>query len=67
MIKIKRCDNCGKFNPPALDANGRLCAACAHPKGFYSVPGQALKASGKINYWRLQAPFTIEWRGLWKL
>jgi hypothetical protein len=67
MIKIKRCDNCGKFNPPTLCGNKRLCGACAHPGGFYRRDGDTLGTDGKINYWRLQLPFRITWRGWWRL
>lgn len=67
MFKIRRCDNCGKFNPPILGGNPRLCAACATPDGFYSMPGEKLRALGKINYWKLQFPFRIQWRGWWTL
>ncbi len=67
MFKIKRCDNCGKFNPPIFEKNPRLCAACATPNGFYRKKGDTLGANGKINYWTLRFPFTINWRGWWKL
>lgn len=67
LFKIKRCDNCGKLNPPILDNNPRLCAACATPKGFYFCENVGLGANGKINYWSLQLPFLITWRGFWTL
>lgn len=68
-MKIKRCDNCGRFNPPIFDNNPRLCAVCATPDGFYDAVNSyiPMKANGKINYWKLQFPFTFNWRGWWKL
>lgn len=62
-----RCDNCGTFNPRTLGGNPRLCGepGCATPDGFYSMHGEPLRANGKINLWRLQFPFRIEWRGWW--
>lgn len=67
MIRVKRCDNCGRVNPPILDGNPRLCAACATPGGFYKTETGTLGANGKINWWRLQWPFRIVWRGWWTL
>lgn len=65
----KRCDNCGKFNPPILGGNPRLCKACAGPKEsgryMYQMENEALATNGKINYWRIQFPFAISWRGWW--
>lgn len=70
-MKIKRCDNCGKTNPPIFDNNPRLCASCATPGGYYrsidcTEPG-TMGANGKINWRRLQFPFRISWRGWWTL
>jgi hypothetical protein len=71
-IRVKRCDHCGRFNPPIFDNNPRLCASCAEPGGCYRKSGSgkiseplAMGANGKINYWQLQWPFS--WRGLWRL
>jgi hypothetical protein len=66
-MKIKRCDNCGKFNPPIFENNPRLCAACAVPNGFYALQREKnrIGANGKISYWHLQFPIRISWRGWW--
>lgn len=64
---VKRCDECGRFNPPELGGNPRLCKACAVPDGMYAMPGETLRAIGKINYWKLQIPIQIRWKGWWKL
>lgn len=70
-FRVRRCDNCGKLNPPIFDNNPRLCGACATPGGFYraghTVGGVHYGANGKVNYWKLQIPFRISWRGWWKL
>jgi len=70
-FRIKRCDNCGRFNPPLFDNNPRLCGACVEPRGFYKKVGEkdfdAIGANGKINYWTLQFPISIQWKGWWKL
>jgi len=66
-IKILQCDNCGKFDPPILYGNPRLCANCASPNGFYKSKGWELGANGKINWWTLRFPIKIEWRGFWRL
>ena len=60
---IKKCDNCGKINPPILHENPRLCAACAEPNGFYRRVGDSLGANGKIQKCYLGFPFRILWRG----
>lgn len=66
-LKFRRCDNCGKINPPIHDDNPRLCGACVTENGFYRRPGQTLGANGKINWWSLRFPIQISWRGWWKL
>lgn len=68
MFKIKRCDNCGKINPPPFNENNRLCGACAEIGGFYQTDRNSrIGANGKINYWNLQFPFKIIWKGWWTL
>jgi len=60
-LTIKRCDNCGRLNPPIYKGNPRLCGVCISPDGFYDG------ANGKIGRWRIQFPFAITWRGWWRL
>lgn len=67
ILDFRRCDECGRINPPAFYGNRRLCGACASADGFYKISGRELGANGKINYWRLQLPFGIVWRGWWSL
>lgn len=73
MIKVLRCDNCGKINPPHFDDNPCLCGACACPGGFYTsaivpdVPGPIMGTNGKVCRYRLQFPFRLVWRGWWTL
>ena len=62
-IYVKRCDNCGKINPPIFDGNPRLCASCAEPNGFYRRKGESLGANGKLHKCPLRFPFSISWRG----
>lgn len=70
-IQVKRCDNCGAFNPALFDNNPRLCGECAEPRGFYKKLGEkdinAIGANGKINWWSLQLPIKIYFRGWWRL
>ena len=67
MIRIRRCDNCGTFNPRSLHGNPRLCGEmpCVSSAGFYKRRGDELGTNGKIGLWRLQFPFYIKWRGWW--
>ena len=65
MIKVKRCDNCGKFWPKHLGDNKRLCGEpeCIDEKGFYKEPDSPIGTWGKIGWWKLIFPFNITWRG----
>lgn len=63
LVRFRRCDDCGKINPPTAGKSGRLCLACAKPEGFYKIEGTDLRASGKVNRVRIRFPITIRWRG----
>jgi hypothetical protein len=69
IVRIRRCDNCGTFNPRILDGNPRLCgeAKCTSPDGFYRRLGAELGTNGKVGLWRIQFPIYIRWRGWWTL
>ena len=75
LFKIKRCDNCGKLNPPVFDNNPVLCKACATPNGsqkrngFYQGIGvdKGMGTDGKIGFYTLQLPFAFYKRSWWKL
>jgi hypothetical protein len=60
-IYVRRCDNCGKINPPIFNGNKRLCAACAEPNGLYRNSDNSLGANGKI--YRAYLRFPFKWRG----
>ncbi len=69
LITFRRCDACGKIDPPRYNGNDRLCGSekCLTLGGFYRASGEDVGTNGKVGWWRLRFPIRIQWRGWWTL
>ena len=62
IMKIRRCDNCGKVNPKTWKGNERLCGEKGCLVGEHNP-----WSCGKVGWWKFQFPIRISWIGFWRL